>query len=169
MAVDCLPLYGGAQLAVARLVVLGIEVVGRWSEEARQFGRVVVATSCRAGLVCSVARAVAESWLELLRASVVRDFQHVGLALCGRLGGLWCVGLACDQVTTNSTSCGQKKRIWWGCQFDADFHSLRVESGGGSGTCEGDGVACPGCVVVLQRFRGDTLTFMEIFACWSPE
>ena len=97
--------------ARARLVVLKIEVAGRWSEEARQFvGLRVKPKASQEGwslrrraeqawrmrwssiISCSVARAVAESWLELLRVSgadgdkplthdVERDFQHVCLAL----------------------------------------------------------------------------------------
>ena len=88
-------------------MVLGIEVAGRWSEEARQFvGLLAKAKARQEGWLlrrraeqawrmrwssisaCSAARAVAESWLELPRVSgadgdtplkydVERDFQHV--------------------------------------------------------------------------------------------
>ena len=92
-------------------MVLGIEVAGRWSLEARQFVGLLAKAKARqegwllrrraeqawrmrwASLIAvQVARAVAESWLELPRASgadgdtplthdVEVDFQHVGLAL----------------------------------------------------------------------------------------
>ena len=95
--------------ARARLVVFGIEASGRWSDEARQFVSLLAKAKSRQEgwlmrrraeqawqmrwasiIACSVARAVAESLLELSRVTgadgdtpltcdVEREFQHAGL------------------------------------------------------------------------------------------